>query len=345
MPPSNRAAWLPAKQSPTTVVDAAPYTPPSAHELVIRTKVVALNPADVVIQKRGILLQAFPAILGFDVAGEVVEVGSSLADAYAVGDRVIGAGTCLQRKDGAYCYAGFQAYVVLRAPFVTKIPDAVAYEDAAVLPIGINTAASCLFMDATLGLHAPSVDGVITRQGKTLLVWGASSCVGSCGVQMATQAGYEVVGVASERNHEMVRGLGASMCFDQSDATLVDDVVAYLKGKEVVGAYDAISTDPTLNAICEILDRSGGRKLVAAVIPGAETKATRGVKITTNISVDMASSELPTTVWQWLGRAMAENRIQYLPQSEVVGKGLEQVQQAVDLLAKGVSAKKLVVSM
>ena len=40
---------------------------------------------------------------------------------------------------------------------------------------------------------------------------------------------------------------------------------------------------------------------------------------------------------------MEENRINYMPQSEVVGKGLEHVQQAVDLSAKGVSAKKLVV--
>ncbi|MCJ1416039.1 hypothetical protein MMC32_002374 [Xylographa parallela] len=343
MPPPNRAAWLPAKQSPTTVVDTAPYTPPSAHELVIQTQAVALNPADVAIQKLGIILHAYPAILGCDVAGEVVEVGASLADAYAVGDRVLGAATCMKRKDGAYCYAAFQAYVVLAAPSIAKIPDAVAYADAVVLPLGINTAASCLFMGATLGLQAPSVDGAITSRGQTLVVWGASSSVGACGVQMAAQAGYEVVGVASRRNHAMVRGLGASVCFDQSEAALVDEVVAYLEGREVVGAYDAISKDATLNAVCEILDRSGGRKLVAAVMPGAEAKATKGVKITTNFGVDMANSELSTTVWQWLGKAMAEKRILYMPQSEVVGQGLEQVVQAIDLLAKGVSAKKLVV--
>ncbi|MCJ1320184.1 hypothetical protein MMC15_005522 [Xylographa vitiligo] len=345
MPPSNRAAWLMAKQSPTSVVDSAPYTSPSANELVIRTKAIALNPADVKIQKFGMLVQDYPAILGCDVAGQVVEVDPTLADVYTIGDRVIGAATCIRRKDGAYCYSAFQEYVVLRAPSIAKIPEEVAFEDAVVLPWGINTAASCLFADVTLGLKAPSMDGTRISQGKTLLVWGATSSVGSCGVQMATQAGYEVVGVASKRNHEMVKGLGASVCFDQGDPSIVDDVVAYLKGKDVVGAYDAISEDGTLNAICEILDQSGGRKLVAAVLPGAEMKATRGVNITTNFAVDMASSELPKSTWQWLNQAMAENRIKYMPRAVVVGEGLEHVQQAVDLLAKGVSAKKLVVSM
>ena len=274
-----------------------------------------------------------------------MDVDPSLADTYAVGDRVIGAATCLRRKDGgAYAYAAFQEHVVLAAPAIAKIPAGVPYEQAVVLPLGINTAASCLFADATLGLHAPAVEGApMASRAQTLLVWGATSSVGACGVQLAAQAGYEVVGVASRQNHAMVKALGASACFDQSDAEVVDDVVAYLQGKDVVGAYDAISKDATLSAMCEILDRSGGKKLVAAVMPGAEAKASRGVRITTNLGVDMAGSEVPGRIWRWLGGAMAEERIQYLPRPEVVGKGLEDVQRAVDLLAKGVSAKKLVV--
>jgi NADPH:quinone reductase-like Zn-dependent oxidoreductase len=334
-----------AKQSPVNVVDSAPYTSASANELVIKTKAIALNPADVVIQKLGILLKDFPAILGCDVAGEVVEVHPSLADVYSIGDRVAGTATGLTRKDGVYCYAAFQEYVVLKSPFIAKIPNEVAYEDAAVLPLGINTAASCLFMDQTLGLNAPYNDSTKAGQGKTLLVWGASSSVGSCGVQLAAHAGYEVVGVASKRNHEMVKGLGASVCFDQSDTTLIDDIVAYLNGKEVVGAYVAIGNDSSFNASCEILDKSGGRKLVASVMPGAEQKATRGVKIVTNFATGLGSGDVGKALWQWLTKAMEENSIKYMPQPEVVGKGLEQVQQSVDLLAKGVSAKKLVVSI
>jgi NADPH:quinone reductase-like Zn-dependent oxidoreductase len=346
MPPSNRASWLMAKQSPVNVVDSAPYTPPSTNELVIKTKAIALNPADVAVQKLGIILKEYPAILGCDVAGEVVEVHPSLSDIYSIGDRVIGAASCMDRKDGVYCYSGFQEYVVLKAPSIARIPREVACEDAVVLPLGMTTAASCLFMEETLRLRTPSIDGTKVTQGKTLLVWGASGSVGSCAVQMATHAGYEVVGVASKRNHGMVESLGASVCFDQTDTNLVDKIVAYLDGREVVGAFDAISNESTLNTICEIIGRSGGRKLVASVMPGAEAKATNGVQIVTNFVANLASREiLKDTVWQWLNKAMEECNVRYMPQSEVVGKGLEDVQKGVDLLAKGVSAKKLVLSI
>ncbi|PQE19841.1 hypothetical protein CJF32_00008778 [Rutstroemia sp. NJR-2017a WRK4] len=345
MPPTNRASWLMSKQSPISIVDSAPYTSPSTNELVINTKVIALNPADWVVQKLGVLIEDYPAILGCDVAGEVVEVDPSLASIYSVGDRVIGLSNCLARKNGAYCYSAFQEYVVLRMPTVAKIPEGVEYEDAVVLPLGINTAASCLFMKQTLGLEAPSIAGHKGKQGKTLLVWGGSSSVGSCGVQLAVQAGYDIVAVASERNHEMVKTLGATVCFDQKDSTLVDRIVDYLRGKDVAGALHVINDDTVLETLCEILERSGGKKLIASVIPGAEAKGKNGVQVVTNYATDFSNSDMGKTIWSWLDQAMETRVIKYMPQSEVVGKGLEDVQKAVDMLAKGVSAKKLVVSI
>lgn len=345
MPPNNRASWLESKQAPVNVVDSAPYTRPSANELVIKTKAVAINPADVAVQKLGIIVEDFPAILGCDVAGEVTEVHPSLADTYHVGDRVLGAASCFHRKDGIYYNSAFQEYVVLRMPSIAPIPKNVAYEDAVVLPLAVNTSATCLFAEATLGLKSPSVEGVQAGQGKTLLVWGASSSVGSCGVQLASQAGYEVIGVASKKNHDMVKDAGAKSCFDHSDPKVVGDIVAYLKGKDLVGAFDAISTDPTLSSLCEILDKSGGGKTIVGVMPGIEEKATKGVKIVNNMSTFMSSGDILKTVWEWLAKAMEEKQVKYLPRSEVVGKGLEDVQKAVDLLAKGVSAKKLVVTI
>ncbi|KAI9745721.1 MAG: hypothetical protein M1818_001257 [Claussenomyces sp. TS43310] len=220
--------------------------------------------------------------------------------------------------------------VVLRTPTVAKIPKHVTYEDATVLPLGINTAATCMFMDETLGLKWPFSDGSKHSRGKTVLIWGASSSVGSCGVQLATHAGYEVVGVASKRNHEMVKSLGANSCFDQSSSTLADDILKSLKGKAVVGAYDAIANGTTLSTLCEILDQSGEKKLVVAVTPGAEEKATRAVKIVTNFASAWGDSDVLKAIWQWVAEAMEDDAIKYMPHSEVVGKGLEDQQKAVD---------------
>ncbi|OKL60368.1 hypothetical protein UA08_04174 [Talaromyces atroroseus] len=345
----NRASWLTAKQSPVNEVKPAPYTSPIANELVIKTKAIALNPADVAVQKLGILLEKYPAIVGCDVAGEVVEVDPSLSDTYQVGDRVTGAAFCLTIRDGKYCCSGFQEYVVLQAPHIAKIPAHVAFQDAVVFPLGMDTASSCLFSDKTLALDLPRTGAA--KQHKTLLVWGASSSVGACGVQMAVQAGYEVIGIASQRNHELVKSLGATACFDHSDATVVDQIVKYVEGsgKEVVGAFSAITSDSVLDSLCEILDKISTtttisvQKLVSSVAPGAEAKASRGVTVVTNFVPDVKSNGFPVAIWAWLKNAMAQNSIKYAPPCEVVGKGLEEVQQGVDLLAKGVSAKKLVV--
>lgn len=329
--PSNRASWLMTKQA-TAVVATAPYTSPSSNELVIRTRAVAINPADVIIQKSDVLLTKYPAILGCDVAGEVVEVDPSLADTFKIGDRVIGASSPLF----GYSYSGFQEYVVLKAPSIAKIPNACRYEDAVVLPLGINTAASCLFAKETLGLD-------LSRSGAeagTVLVWGASSSVGACAVQMAALAGYDVVGVASAANHEMVKGLGASACFDYHVPDVVEQLVAHLKGKQIVGAV--LSVDTNLDPICEIVSRSQGTKLVVSVIPGADQKGSHGVRVTTNFA---SVGQLQSDIWRWLQNAMDAGKIKYAPPAEVVGKGLESIQAAIDQLAAGVSAKKLVVSI
>ena len=87
---------------------------------------------------------------------------------------------------GIYKHSGFQQYVVLKMPLIAKIPDDAKWTDAAVLPLGINTAASGLFQQGTLALEMPSSE---RGRGETLLIWGASSSVGSCGVQLAAAAG------------------------------------------------------------------------------------------------------------------------------------------------------------
>ena len=350
MSPQNHAAFLMAKQDPEFVVGDAPYTPPEAKEIVIRTKAMAANPVDWGVQQAGVLVETYPAILGCDVAGEVVEVGpwDGGEAPFKVGDRVFGSSTPLVQKGTTYHRAGFQDYVVLTADTTAKMAEEVSYVDAVVLPLAINTAASCLFPKPLLGLSMPTLDGTKPGLGKTLIVWAASSSVGSAGVQLAAQAGYEVVGVASKHNRDMVLALGAAAFFDRSDSNVVNDVVAYLHGKDVVGAYDGISNESTIPPLCEILDRSGGRKFIAAVYPDADQHAIKGVQVVLNFALDdpaAVGADINPRVWAWLEGAMKDGRIKCMPQAEVVGTGLGDVQKAVTLLLQGVSAKKLVVTL
>ncbi len=90
--PSNAAAWLTAAKANPFEVKSEPYTSASENDIVIKSGAVAINPFDWMIQHMGDALfpLPYPSILGFDVAGEVVEVGSS-GSRFTIGDRVRGA--------------------------------------------------------------------------------------------------------------------------------------------------------------------------------------------------------------------------------------------------------------
>jgi NADPH:quinone reductase-like Zn-dependent oxidoreductase len=84
----------------------------------------------------------------------------------------------------------------------TPIPDATKFEDAAVLPLGIPTAACGLFQNDFLAMNAPSAPP--TPTGQTLLVWGGSTSFGSKAIQLAAAASYDVVTTALPRNFDYV---------------------------------------------------------------------------------------------------------------------------------------------
>lgn len=339
MLPANNALWLPAKQLPEMTIGEAPYHAPGPNEVVIQTKAVAINPADVLLQSTGMLLTKYPAILGCDVAGVVEEIGADLAVSFKRGDRVIGSTGPLEH----YKHSAFQEYVVLKPPVLCRIPDDVAFTDGVVLPLGVTTAASCLFGEEMLNLQLPPSN---LGAGKILLIWGASSSVGCCGLQLAAAAGYEVYAVASSRNHGLLTLAGATQCFDYRSKTLIADIMKSVGDKEVVGAMDIISTDETLNTLCDILHQSGGRKFIASVIPGADGKGKLNVTVRTNFANDITINGIGATLWNgFMEAALADGRFQYKPNAEIVGHGLEDVQKAVNLLAQGVSAKKLVVTL
>lgn len=84
---TNTAAWLTAEKQHPFEVKEAPYPELTAEEVIIKNHAVAINPVDWKIQRMGIFSPQYPTILGTDVAGEVVEVGSSVKNVKK-GDRV-----------------------------------------------------------------------------------------------------------------------------------------------------------------------------------------------------------------------------------------------------------------
>ncbi len=80
-------------------------------------------------------------MIGGDVAGEIVEVGSAV-DRLKLGDRVLGHALGVERSRNSAAEGAFQHYVVLMWHMVSPIPDTVSYEQAAVLPLPPSSPAS-----------------------------------------------------------------------------------------------------------------------------------------------------------------------------------------------------------
>lgn len=200
--PSNKAAVLTATKAPLEIKEV-PYPTPNENEIIVKNRAVAINPVDWFQQEMGpevIPFLKYPAILGYDVAGEVETLGSGVTK-FKVGDRVAG-----------LVQQGFQEHVLLSEHMVTTIPSSVAFEQAAALPMGVSVATKALFHKNFLALDLPSASSSL--KGETILIWGGSTSVGSNVIQLAVAAGYEVITTASPGRFEYVRGLGASQVFD-----------------------------------------------------------------------------------------------------------------------------------
>src|ERR1700761_51352 len=117
----NYAAWIPAENA-SLVVATAPFPDLGPNELIIKNYAVAINPVDWKIQSSGGFGLSYPAILGEDVAGEILEVGKDVKG-FKKGDRVIAHARGL---GSGPAYGGFQLYPKVKLETAARIPDGLA---------------------------------------------------------------------------------------------------------------------------------------------------------------------------------------------------------------------------
>ncbi|MCJ1398034.1 hypothetical protein MMC11_001231 [Xylographa trunciseda] len=345
MSPNNTAAWQVAAKARPLEIRPSPYISPQEGEIVVKNGAVAINPADCSIQATDMFNMKYPVILGSDLAGEVVEVGGSVTR-FSKGDRVLG--MALQftssRESDIQCESAFQTYTVLQERTACKIPSTMSFEQAAVIPLGLSTAAVGMFQEDYLNLQYPSLDPKPT--GQTLIVWGGSSSVGSNAIQLGVAAGYQVITTASPRNFEYVKKLGASQVFDYNSKTIVDELVAATKDKTTAGVIDCINIDGAIQACADTLLKCEGNRFIATCKLPPENFSPDGVSHKFIVSWGLKDTEVSKVIFEdFVPQALAQAKYIAAPDPYVVGKGLEYVQEAMDILVKGVSAKKIVVSL
>ena len=132
IPTHQKALVLPSPRA-AFVVQIVEAPKPEPDEVLVRIEAAALNPVDWKIQQFGIIVTKYPAIVGSDAAGVVVQAGSDVSD-LSIGDRVY---VPTSRRTRNHCFnfpfssgfhsiagyrsAGYQQFAVIRADLTLKV--------------------------------------------------------------------------------------------------------------------------------------------------------------------------------------------------------------------------------
>ena len=305
---------------------------------------VAANPVDWKIQDYGFAIKNYPTVLGSDCCGIVVAVGESVTK-FKVRDRLTGFAGVIYNND--INHGAFQSYTILRDIATTKIPDSMSFEEGSIFPMAMAT--SLISFMVNLGLPKPS--GSITAQESGLLIWGASSSVGTSALQLAKNLGFKVFATASPAHHKTLKSLGAFEVFDYHDSAVVERIVAAAKstGTPITLGFDAVGEGKSYKQAAYVLGASSGRggKLVL-VLPPPEDFAPDGIEISQTGAFKAFTEHADLGKWffnDYLEKSLADGSILSAPQVEVVPGGIQTAQTALDKLKAGVSGKKLVITV
>lgn len=226
----------------------APVPAVGPDQMLIRIAGAAVNPIDWKIRKglyKAVRPVQFPAIIGYDVAGTVAEVGP-LVTRFRPGDAVVA------RVNGGYAEFG-----VASSDRVAPAPTTLPLAHAAGLPIAAGTAWQVLFDTAQL------------RAGQTVVIHAGAGGVGGFAVQLAKIAGLHVIATASAANAELVRSLGAEMVIDDR----VHDLGSVAHDVDLV--FDTVGA-PAQARSWKVI-RKGGRLITIAAPPDEAAAAAHGV--------------------------------------------------------------------
>ena len=159
-----KAAYINQTGTPEVIIYGDLPTPkPTRRQCLVKVAAVDVNPIDLYVRSGAIPMPlTFPFILGRDLAGTVVEIGTGIRD-IKVGDRVWATSQGADGRPGT-----FAEFAAVDYRWLHRIPEGVSDADAVAL--------SLVGITAQLGL----VRNANLKTGEILFVNGGSGGVGSC---------------------------------------------------------------------------------------------------------------------------------------------------------------------
>lgn len=241
-----------------------PAPEPQEDEVLIQIHAASVNPLDFKIKDgefKLILPYRLPLILGNDLAGVVVRVGSRVKR-FKPGDAVYSR----PPKDRIGTFAEF---IAVKESAVALKPDTLTLEEAASIPLVGLTAWQALVEKGKL------------QKGQKVLIHAGSGGVGTLAIQLAKHLGAFVATTASARNTELLKQLGADIVIDYKK----DDFSKILKNYDLV--LDTQGGD-TLKKSLGVL-KPGGKVVGIAGPPDPDFAKESGVSWFLKLAIGMLS--------------------------------------------------------
>ncbi len=253
----------PPGQTPDSLrLAEAPDPQPSDEEVLIRVHATALNRADMM-QRMGNYPPQHGAsdILGLELAGEVIEIGSRVRN-LSVGDRVYG-------LSGG---GGYAELATLHESLAMPIPDELTYREAASIPEVFFTANTAV---RTLGR---------TQPGERILIHAGGSGVGIAAIQIARLIGAEVWTTAgSDEKCRRASELGADLAINYREQDFAELAQERSGGRGLDVILDVIGRD-YWDANLRSLGQSG-RLVLVGLMGGAAAETNLGLILSKRLQI------------------------------------------------------------
>ncbi|MHA1431163.1 MAG: zinc-binding dehydrogenase [Candidatus Freyarchaeota archaeon] len=253
-------------------VERVPVPEVGVGEVLVRVKACGICGTDVHIARDGTIPPAkTPITLGHEIAGVIAEVGAGV-EGWNVGDRVlvissITCGTCYACRSGderlcinarilgLHVDGGLAEYVKIPASCLTKLPDEVPFEQAAIIGDAVATP-----------YHAIVTRGNL-RLGETVAIFGCGG-LGSHGILIARLAGASKI-IAIDISDEILersKELGADFTINSAKEKTSKRIREITEGKGVDLALEFVGTSATIDRAVRSI-RKGGRAVIVGIGP------------------------------------------------------------------------------
>jgi NADPH:quinone reductase-like Zn-dependent oxidoreductase len=223
------------------IIKDIPVPSPAKGEVLIKVNALSVNPVDIKTRKGMALYNSLKeseyVILGWDVSGEVVELGEGVT-ALEIGQEVFG---MVNFPGHGKAYA---EYVIAPANHLADKPDQITHQEAAASSLAALTAWQVLMQQAKV------------QSGERVLMHAAAGGVGHFGVQIAKYLGAYVIGTGSDVNYDFVKELGADEYVDYTSEQF-EEVIQNI---DIV--FDAVGGDNPKRSLNSL--RSGGLLIAIA---------------------------------------------------------------------------------